>query len=159
VESSELNIHLLADRPDWVPLLASWFYEEWGQNWPELTLLDYQDQFTSRLNRDRFPLAVVASLDGVPVATTSLKLHEMDIYPQYPHWLGGVYTLPEYRRRGFGAQTIEAAVQQAVRLGATELYLYTRHSMALYDRLGWVTIERPVYRGREVILMKRILLK
>jgi len=154
---SDLIIHLLADHPQWLPLLASWFYQEWGQNFPELTLEDYRDQFTTRLNRERLPLALVACLDGVPVATTSLKLNEMETHPQYLHWLGGVYTLPKYRRQGIGAQVIEAAAGQAGRLGVVDLYLYTRHSMALYERLGWVTIERPIYRGREVILMRRIL--
>jgi len=154
---SDLIIHLLADHPQWLPLLASWFYQEWGQNFPELTLEDYRDQFTTRLNRERLPLALVACLDGVPVATTSLKLNEMETHPQYLHWLGGVYTLPKYRRQGIGAQVIEAAAGQAGRLGVVDLYLYTRHSMALYERLGWATIERPIYRGREVILMRRIL--
>jgi GNAT superfamily N-acetyltransferase len=152
-----LQISYLADQPHWLPTLAEWFYQEWGHGDPPFTLQDFHDQFRTRLNHDRLPLALVASRDGLPVATASLKLQEMDTHPRYMHWLGGVYTLPEHRGQGIGAQIIQAATAEAHRLGVQVLYLYTRRSVALYARLGWQTIERPVYRGKQVIIMKRAL--
>jgi putative hydrolase of the HAD superfamily len=146
---------LLANHPELVSLLASWFYTEWGGGDPPFSLAEFEEQFRQRLNRDHLPLAMVALLGNTPVATASLKLREMDTHPQYTHWLGGVYTLPEHRRQGIGAQVIEATVAEARRLGVEDLYLYTRRSAALYARLGWQVIERPVYHGRSVAIMRR----
>jgi GNAT superfamily N-acetyltransferase len=150
-----VEVALLADTPQLIPLLTEWFYTEWGQNDPPFTRKEFQRQFRERLNRDRVPLTMVAFLDGSPVATASLKIREMDPFPQFEHWLGGVYTLPEYRRQGIGSHVVEACVAQASRLGVGELYLYTRRSTDLYAGLGWETIARPSYRGKEVVIMKR----
>ncbi len=150
-----VDIEYLADRPEWLPVLAEWFYQEWGHGDPPFSIEDFLNQFHTRLNRDRFPLTMVASLKGVPIATASLKLMEMETHPQYLHWLGGVFSLPQYRRKGIGARVVEATATEARRLGISELYLYTRRSVALYAELGWEIIEQPEYRGHPVSIMKR----
>jgi len=149
-----VEVALLADHPQLIPLLAEWFYTEWGHGDPPFTRKEFQSQFRDRLNRDRIPLTMVAFLDGCPAATASLKIRELESFPQYAYWLGGVYTLPEYRRRGIGSLVVKACAAQASQLWVGELYLYTRRSIELYARLGWRIIAQPCFQGREIVIMK-----
>jgi GNAT superfamily N-acetyltransferase len=91
--------------------------------------------------------------------TVSLKLKEVEICPQYEHWLGTLYVYEPYREQGIGSLLIQAAARVARRLGIHELFLYTRHqvSEALYARLGWEVLDRLAYRGRPAVIMKRSL--
>jgi GNAT superfamily N-acetyltransferase len=154
---SRIHIEFLADFPGCLSTLAAWHYDEWGKSDPALTLEHFETGLRQRMNRKQLPLALVTYSGDVPVATASIKIQEMETHPQYMHWLGAVYTIPDYRRRGIGSQTIEAVAALAKLLGVEQLYLYTHQNEALYAHLAWVTIERPLYRGREVVIMRRSL--
>lgn len=149
----------LADRPSLVPQLARWFYKEWGQNNPHLSLETVEGKLRDRLNREKIPLVLVLLRDDLPIASASLKIREMETHPQYLHWLGSVYVLPEYRSQGIGTELVQYAASEARRLGVQDLYLYTRHRERFYARLGWKPIERPIYDGRPAVIMTRKLIE
>ena len=148
-----IEIHYLADCPELVPILASWFYTEWQT----LSVEQIERHLRERLNRDRLPLVFVGFRDGQPVASASLKIQEMDIRPEYLHWLGSVYVRPKARNQGIGSYLVEHAAGEAQRLGIEDLYLYTTNHEGLYSRLGWNAIDRHVYHGHPVVIMKRAL--
>lgn len=152
------EIVYLADRPELVPVLAKWFYDEWGHSDPQSSTGKMQATLRGYLNRDRIPLTIVKLQSSQPVASTSLKIQEMETHPQYTYWLGGVYVHPDYRERGIGSQLVEYSAGLAKDLGVRNLYLYTRDHEDFYTRLGWQVIERPLYQGRLTIVMKRNLL-
>ena len=147
----------LADRADLIPTLAGWFYGEWGHNHPDLTPATIEVKLRQRLNRDRVPLVLVTLRDDSPIASASLKIQEMETHPQYMHWLGSVYVLPEFRGEGIGSNLVQYSVNEAKRLAVHDLYLYTRSHEKFYTHLGWKPIERPLYHGRKVVIMKQIL--
>ena len=109
--------------------------------------------------RDRLPLALVALGHGEPIDTASIKMREVEIRPQYEHWLGTLFVPKASRRKGVGSLLVEAGADEARRLGIRELYLYTCHSETerLYAGLGWAEVERPEYRASPAVIMKRIL--
>jgi predicted GNAT family acetyltransferase len=146
----------LADQPDLLPILADWFYDEWGCGDPNSSPESMRRLLGNYLNRDQFPLTIVLLRDGEPIASASLKIQEMETHPQYLHWLGGVYVHPQYRNEGFGSQLVEYTANEAVNLNIKQLYLYTRNHEEFYTRLGWQVIERPLYEGRIAIVMRRI---
>lgn len=156
-ESFPHAIHFLADRPEWIPIVAGWLYAEWGREAPGVTVGTMARRLRARMNRDRLPLALIAAREGNPLGTASLRVREMEIRPQYEHWLSTVYVHPLYRRKGVGSALVRAASAQARRLGIGTLYLYTRNprTESLYAGLGWTPIERPVYRGRPAVIMRR----
>lgn len=145
----------LADRPEIIPVLAQWFYDEWGLSDPTNSPERISRNLKQYLNRDQIPLAIVLMRDSQPVASASLKIREMQTHPQFLHWLGGVYVHPDYRQQGIGSILVEHAAEEAKRLAVKNLYLYTRSHERFYRRLGWQVIERPVYEGRLAIVMKR----
>ena len=157
MDNSGDKIVYLAERADLIPELVGWFYEEWGHNYPDLTQASIEGKLRRRLNRDRIPLVLVLLRDDSPIASASLKIREMETHPQYLHWLGSVYVKPEYRGKGIGSNLVQYSVNEAKRLAVYDLYLYTRSRENFYTRLGWKPIEKPLYHGRRVVIMKQIL--
>jgi N-acetylglutamate synthase-like GNAT family acetyltransferase len=153
----QIEVKYLADHPELVRLLSTWFHDEWGKNNPSLTLENIERHVQERLHKDKIPLCLVAFAESKPVATTTLKIREMDIYPQFEHWLGNVYVLPEYRDQGVGSQIVESTVDNARLLGIKDLYLYTHDREHFYQRLGWKTTEQVEYHGHTVFVMRRTL--
>ena len=153
------RVDYLADHPDAIPVLAKWLFDEWGHRSPDGSVEGMADNLRERLRRDRLPLALVALGHGEPIGTVSLKMREVEIRPQYEHWLGTLFVPKASRRKGVGSLLVEAGADEARRLGIWELYLYTRHSETerLYAGLGWAEVERPEYRASPAVIMKRIL--
>jgi ribosomal protein S18 acetylase RimI-like enzyme len=65
--------------------------------------------------------------------------------------IASVYTLPQYRQRGYGGAVTTVASQAALAAGATEVVLFTDlanpTSNALYQRLGYRPVEDRVLLG------------
>lgn len=158
-DNSSDKLICLADRQELIPTLSDWFYKEWSQNFPDLTQATIEVKLRERLNRDKIPLVQILLRDDSPIASASLKLREMETHPHYPHWLGSVYVLPEFRGGGIGTYLVKYAVAKAKQIEVETLYLYTRSKEDFYKQLGWQTIERPLYRGRQVAIMRQILSK
>ncbi len=154
-----VEIKYLADHPEITHQISTWYFDEWGKNNPALTVVTIETAVLQRMNRDKLPLCLVAFLEDKPVGTVALKIREMETHPQYEHWLGNVFVLPEKRNRGIGSSLIEEAMKKAEQMGITRLYLYTRDRESLYNRVGWETIERVEYRGRKATIMKYELVK
>lgn len=151
---SETFVHL-ADQPQLIPVLAEWFFEEWGSLDPRSSLKSMQDELGGYLHSDRIPLAIVCLQDSQPVASASLRIREMESHPQYMHWLGGVYVHPDHRNKRVGSRLVEFTAAEARRLNVEDLFLYTRTRVNFYARLGWQVIEKPFYKGKVVSIMKR----
>jgi GNAT superfamily N-acetyltransferase len=150
-----LRIDYLANHPEWIPELASWFFDEWGRKDSDNSLEQITQRLRKRLHKNRAPLTLVGFLEDKAVASASIKIREMETHPQYKYWLGAVYIQSDYRGQGFGSQIVNHTVSIAAKLELSILYLYTHSHEGFYDRLGWVTIARPVFHGRKVALMSK----
>ncbi|MGS0728507.1 GNAT family N-acetyltransferase, partial [Shewanella sp. 0m-11] len=88
---------LLADNPSALPLIAKWYSDEWGHIGEGRTTKEIELKLGNYLNRDKLPLIILAQEGEQVIAAAQLRYHEMDIYPEREHWLGGVYVDPNYR--------------------------------------------------------------
>ncbi len=157
-----ITVDYLADHQDAIPQIARWLFDEWGRHSPESpdgSVEGVEDNLRNRLRRDALPLAMLAHEDEEPLGTVSLKIREIEIRPQYEHWLGTLFVVKPRRGAGIGSLLVRAAVDAASRLEISELYLYTRYRKTeqWYKRLGWIEVERPEYRGHPAIIMKALL--
>jgi hypothetical protein len=73
-----IDIQYLADCPDVISTIASWVFEQWGQQYKMESVNVQLELFANRMNRDKFPIAMVAFLGSQPVGTASLKIREMN---------------------------------------------------------------------------------
>ncbi len=153
--ASALTFHFLADQPELAATLAGWFVAEWSRPGFEIAPQEIEAELKQRLHRDRIPLAVLAYAGEQLVATTSLKIQEIETHKQYDFWLGGVFVIAAERGKGYGKAVVQHCTQLAAELGTSALYLYTNSQESFYVQLGWQTIERPNYRGKTVAIMRK----
>jgi GNAT superfamily N-acetyltransferase len=147
-----MHIEYLVDRPEFIPTLARWHYEEWGN----LRAGDSVEARILRLQgcgRGRVPLTVIAVLDNELLGSASLVEYDMDSRLDLTPWLAGVFVAPPHRRKGIGAALVRRIMDKATLLCISRLYLYTVDSTAFYAGLGWSLVEETRYRENEVSIM------
>lgn len=150
-----MHLVLLADRPEGVGKIARWYFDQWAHEVPGMTLEKVAARVATLTSRQGPPMLVLAEEAGELVGAAELKLREMDIYPQYEHWLGGVYVEASQRGRGVGALLVEGVLARARAAGIETLYLQTEDlGGGLYRRHGFEPIEEVVYKGHRVLVMK-----
>lgn len=150
-----MEIKFLADRPDAVPILARWYFEQWGHEEPGNSFELTCERLNGKLNRNFAPIPIIAGeADGTVIGAAQLKLREMDIFPEREHWIGGVYVDPSVRGRGVAAALVTKLIELAKNLSIKELWLQTEAlDGGLYKRLGWSVVEILDYRGHRVAVM------
>ena len=150
-----MEFKFLADRPEFVPVIAKWYFDEWGSALPGVTLQQIDDRISAMLNRDRIPVHILAMEGEELLGVAQLKIREMDIYPDKEHWLGGVYVAPSARGRGLASRLVAKALELAKTFHVKTLYLQTeRFDGGLYASLGWRPIEKVHYNGIHVLVME-----
>ncbi|WP_261637300.1 GNAT family N-acetyltransferase [Leptospira sp. 85282-16] len=135
-------------------LIASWYFDEWKIP-IEKTLLKLES-----ISLDNSQFQVIAMQGDRPVATGGIYHHvglleKEPRFKKHKHWLGLVYTIPEFRHLGIGAELckyIEGATRDR---GIREVYLFSDTAVSLYNRLGWAEVETVVYGPRSVTVMKK----
>lgn len=151
-----MKIQFLADYPAAIPLLANWYYQEWGHEVPGNTPEKEAEKLKAYLHTDPLPLLLLAMEEQTVLGAAQLKYREMERYPEKEHWLGGVYVAPAHRGQGIAATLIQRLVSFAKEQNVRTLYLQTEHlDGGLYLRLGWTPIETVNNHGVEVLVMER----
>lgn len=151
-----MQLKLLADIPEAVPVLARWYFDEWGSHVEGNSLEATCERLHGKLNRDEAPLHIVAVEGDRPLGAAQWKIREMDLYPQREYWLGNVYVSAEARGQGVASCLAEAVAQKACSQGVQVLSLQTeRLDGGLYARLGWKPVEQVHHHGHDVLVMER----
>ena len=151
-----MDIQYLADRRATIPKIAAWYFDQWRDRIPENSVEEISRRLEKYLNRDKIPLALVAVDNDSLLGVGQLKYYEMDIYPLKEHWIGGIFVPPEHRGKGIATRLVTRLTDIAHTLEVNTLYLQTEQlNGGLYTRLGWKPVERVVYKGQEVLVMKK----
>lgn len=137
-----------------IHLIAEWYASEWKI--PQETSIDKLRQLPSGNHQ----FQVLMLLNDIPVASGGIYNHVgiLDKVPHlsaHKHWLALVYTLPEFRQRGYGAMLCHYIQEHAWVLGLKELYLFTHTAESLYRRLAWEQSERLHAGGKDIVVMKK----
>lgn len=152
-----MQIQFLADRPEAVPTIARWYFDEWGHKEPGNSVEATIHRLRGKLNRDTLPIPIIAiDEDGSLLGTAQLKVREMEIFPDREFWFGGLYVISQARGRGIGASLVNRIVELAQIRKIPELWLQTYAlDGGLYARLGWTMVERLSYKGQDIAVMVR----
>ena len=92
-----MEIKVLAEAKNAIPQIARWYFDEWGFLKEGATLEQSEEDLLLYLNEDALPLIVVAIDKDEVLGSAKLRFHEMDLYPEFEHWLGAVYVSKEHR--------------------------------------------------------------
>ena len=154
--STDLKFEFLADRQDAIPVVAKWYFEEWGYNVAGNSIQKSIDRITGKVNRQHTPLHILAVEDEKVIGVAQFKLHEMDIYPERKFWLGGLFVTSNSRGKGIGSALANKIATIAADFGVKELYLQTETlDGGLYQQIGWHLIETVRYKDVHVAVMVR----
>lgn len=78
------QIEQLADRPELLPTVAGWIYNEWWTKVEGASVRTVADLLRGNLVRGRIPMTLVASLDRSPVGTATVLAHDAGT-EEWPH--------------------------------------------------------------------------
>ncbi|WP_299809807.1 GNAT family N-acetyltransferase [uncultured Shewanella sp.] len=149
---------LLADNDSAIPQIAKWYSDEWGYIGEGRSTKELELKLRDYLNHDKPPLIILALDNNKLMAAAQLRYHEMDIYPERVHWLGGVYVASEYRGKGIARALVSAIIDKAKKLGINSINLQTEDfTGGLYTPLGWQPVEQVTYHGIKVQVMEKSL--
>lgn len=153
-----MEILNLVDRPQFISEIAQWYYNQWGGLENSESVQSIEIKLQDSLHEKRPPLAVIA-VDGESlIGVAQLKIREMRRYPEYEHWVGGVYVHPEHRGRNVATQLVQNIIQIARQHSIHKLYLQAeRLDGGLYSALGWEAMEQINDCGmRKLVMINRL---
>ena len=156
-----LQIELLADHLEAIPILKEWFEREWapyyGPDGPGNAHKDLHDS----CSRDKLPIALVSISDNEICGTAALKAESVSTHKHLTPWLAALFVAQKFRRRGVGEQLIAAIENKASQLGFKSIYVGTgvgsgTPESSLRNR-GWEFVEKGPYFVSEVSIFKKAL--
>jgi GNAT superfamily N-acetyltransferase len=135
-----------------IGLVAEWYNEEWN-----LPLQKTRENLLSVCTGES-QFQAVLTVGGRPVATGGVYHHvglcdRVPRFRQYRHWLAMMYTVPMFRKKGYGAHLCRYLQDLSAEKGIGSLYLFTDSAEHLYTRLGWDVMERLETGGRNLAVM------
>ncbi len=142
MKKRDLEIRLLTDCQEHIPVLAELWYKEISRHWaPNASIEKAQQKLIEHLNNNSMPMAYVALCDGEPVGMACLRVTD-GIRPGVAPWLGSLVVDPKYRGQQIGETLINTVKDQAKNLGHQILYLLAFDPTIpnWYARLGWKKI-------------------
>lgn len=145
---------LLADYPEYSKQIAQWYFDEWDSKILGVPLEKVIKKVSAFTSTNGAPMLILAMKNDTLVGAAELKFREMDIYPDYEHWLGGVYVDVNHRNSGIGLKLANEAINRAKDAGIAKLYLQTVNlSGGIYSSAGFQPLEKVHYKGHDVLVM------
>jgi RimJ/RimL family protein N-acetyltransferase len=150
-----MKISSLADHPHEVKKIAMWYYNEWVHSMPNVTEAMVSENVAEKsINRYKIPLAIVIHDSSELVGVAELKFHENKNYPEYEHWLGGVFVEPSKRGNGVSSLLISEAIKRIAKLGISKLYLQCEsHNLSLYKKHNFKELHQSVHYNISTTIM------
>jgi GNAT superfamily N-acetyltransferase len=140
-----IEIEYLVDVPYFLPVVSSWAFRQWHQG--TRSLKSIYTEYRGRLSRDSIPLTLVAVEEGTPVGTISIELDDLPSRPDLFPWIGSLYVVPKFRKRGIGRMLMDKVQGTADDMGAGSLYVMTSDLQELGEKEGWFYVGDEPYRN------------
>lgn len=150
-----MTVSFLADKKQFIPTIAQWYFNEWGRLTPSRSLEDIAIKVSAMAeSRATLPLSFVLHDDDELLAVAELKFHEHPDFPDYKHWLGGVFVPPDKRGKGYSNIILPHTFRHAKSVGISSLYLQCeQHNIDLYLKHDFEVVHRMNDDGVEKAVM------
>lgn len=150
-----IDIHFLADDPQFIPACASWAYGMWGTQKIDGSLDRAIKRFTESAQKNSIPRTLIALTNGLPAGMISLWQEDCEERPDLMPWLASLYVHPDHRNKGIALALINRLEKEAKKLGYNQLFLVTGQAAAYYKQRGWTEKEKLLSsNGLETIMSK-----
>jgi GNAT superfamily N-acetyltransferase len=149
-----ITIGFLADYPDTVPTLASWFRGQWPDYYADWSQAELEQDFLSDASRNRLPARLVAFESNELVGTIVLREHGTETLPEFQPELGGLYVIESQRGQGIGTELVRAGMQLARDQGYETVFATTVAAAGILERLGWEFITTVIHQDGQLALYR-----
>jgi GNAT superfamily N-acetyltransferase len=134
--------------------LAQWSLDEWNRDFPADTIDWYLELYDEAESAVGLPIVLAAFVNGEVAGTASVIADdELPDATEPGPWLAAVFVAPEFRGHGVGTALAVEAIKRARALGHTDVYLYTRSRMTMYQRLGFTAVRHSHLGDQGVTVM------
>jgi RimJ/RimL family protein N-acetyltransferase len=147
-----IEIALLADHPETIPMLIQWFRAQWPDYFAERTLADMAQDFAEEANRTGLDVRLVAFAEGELAGTITLREEATWDMPQYRPGLGGLFVPEQFRGRGVGTELVRAGMKVAQEQGYERVYATTIAARGILERLGWKLVQEVLHGDEQLML-------
>ena len=151
-----VTISPLTQYRDFVPLLSSWFVEEWPEWYgPRGRGNAVADLTAFATSESKLPVGFIALEKNVPVGVMALKAESLPTHRHLCPWAAAGLVLPSHRGRGIGAQLLGVLVQRASALAYPRVYCGTATAVSLLRRGGWSELETIQHEGEAIAIFSK----
>ena len=149
-----ITIGFLADYPDTVPTLASWFRDQWPEYYADWSQAEMEQDFLEDVSRDRLPSRLVAFESNELAGTIVLRERGSETLPEFQPELGGLYVVASHRGHGIATELVRAGMKAAREQGYETVFATTVAAAGILERLGWEFIKSVVHQDGETSLYR-----
>ena len=150
-----MQVSYLADTFETATQLIPGLLDHWRPFSPEDTWDARAHRLRTHMNREELPIAWLAHDGSRAIGTAALRKHDLPERVDLSPWLGGVYVAREFRGQGVASLLCRTVEERARQLGFRSLHLFTLDQQALYEHLGWRSIERTSWRTHSADIMTK----
>lgn len=145
---------LLADEPDAADTVAQWYYDQWCRESGRYSFESVRENVAAATSLMGAPMLILAKIGGELIGAAELKIREMEHFPEYEFWLGGVFVCEHVRGQGIASALVTEIIKRAQVAGIARLYLQTEDlSGGLYTHLGFKHLHQVDSKGIQVTVM------
>jgi RimJ/RimL family protein N-acetyltransferase len=148
-----ITIGFLADYPDTVPTLASWFRDQWPDYYANWSQAELEQDFLEDVSRDRLPSRLVA-FESSELAGTIVLREQTETLPEFQPELGGLYVVESHRGHGIATELVRAGMKLALDQGYETVFATTVVAAGILERLGWEFIKTVIHQDEELSLYR-----
>lgn len=146
--NADIRVVLLADHPEFLPELRTWFETEWADYYGPTGPGDAARDLAEFAQRTGLPVAVIAVQGGELCGIAALRDVSVPTQPPRSPWAAAGLVQPDRRGQGIGARLLRALEEQARAQGYQELFCGTNTADSLLRREGWRLLERVPHAGQ-----------
>jgi len=156
-DSVSIEVELLADRKEEIPLLAEWFEGRWPEHYGQGGRGNAERDLSNSCNRDQLPITLVANLDGEVSGTVTLMSRALVSHQHLSPWLAMLLVPAAFQEKGVELNLIFAVEDLASRLGIEAVFASADTESPLLIRRSWKIVEEPAKSGSGLFIYKRAL--
>lgn len=156
-ESTTIQVELLADRKEAIPLLAEWFEGRWPEHYGPGGRGNAGRDLSNSCNRDQLPITLVAFLDGEVSGTVTLMSRALASHLHLSPWLAMLLVPDAFQSKGVELNLVFAVEELASRLGIESVFASTGTESPLLIRRSWQIVEKPAESGSHLFIYRRAL--
>ncbi|MCK4999245.1 MAG: GNAT family N-acetyltransferase [Anaerohalosphaera sp.] len=148
-----VTIESIIDRPEAVPVVAAWIYEQWSFLSPDMSIEAWTEFIQARISFNDGQSVLYVAMDGnTPVGCLAMYSEDPatsidDIGP----WVGAFYVENKYRGTNVARKLANTTLDAAREMDLITVYAVVTDPklIKIAHRIGWKTIKEEFYKGRD----------